>query len=316
MSMRITQNMLTQQFLYNITQINNHLQQAQEQMSTGKTLNQPSDNPLAVSQDMAVNAAISQNNSYQSTVSAGLTWMNNTSNTISQISSSLQNIQQNVIKALNSTNQSASAQQGLYETTKQYVQGIEQLVNSQQDNRYLFNGTNTNLAPLIQGSSIVFSGTSSASNASINLEISAGIPMNINVTAANLLLTDPTTGSVSTANATGSADLQNTLNSILSDLKTGNQTNLETQLGNLNNNMQNVTNINAELGSRIQRLTSLQNQLTQFSTNLTNQKGVIEDANMAKVITKFSTDQTIYQAALKMGSQILLPSLVSYLPNG
>jgi flagellar hook-associated protein 3 FlgL len=42
---------------------------------------------------------------------------------------------------------------------------------------------------------------------------------------------------------------------------------------------------------------------------------VIEDANEAKVITNFSTDQTVYEAALQMGAQILLPSLVNYLPS-
>ncbi len=316
--MRITQNMLTQQFLYNITQNNNQMQQLQEQLSTGKTLNQASDNPLAVSQDMSLKDAISQNTSFQSTVSSGLTWMQNTSSVLSQISSALQNVQQNVTEALNSTNQSSSAMKALYNTTQQYVQGIEQLVNSQQGDRYLLNGTNTNQAPAsaftqADGSTGISIQNGTASAAVISYAIASGITISTNVTATSLLLTNPTTLNVSSTDPT---NLQNNLNSILSDLKQGNVTDLSTQLKNLTNNMQNVTNVNGELGSREQRLTALQNQLNQFSTNLTNQKGVIEDANMAQVITKFSTDQTVYQAALKMGSEILLPSLVSFLPNG
>jgi flagellar hook-associated protein 3 FlgL len=87
-------------------------------------------------------------------------------------------------------------------------------------------------------------------------------------------------------------------------------------LKNLQAGMSNVTNLNASLGATIQRVTALQNQMTQYATTMTNQKSTLEDANMAQVITQFSTDQTVYQSALKMGSEVLLPSLVSFLPNG
>jgi flagellar hook-associated protein 3 FlgL len=66
----------------------------------------------------------------------------------------------------------------------------------------------------------------------------------------------------------------------------------------------------------MQRMTAIQTQMSQYTATLTNEKGVIEDANMAQVITQFNTDQISYQAALKMGSQILLPTLVSFLPSG
>ena len=137
----------------------------------------------------------------------------------------------------------------------------------------------------------------------VDIWLNTTIP--VNVTASSLFLTTP---------SGASSNLQQTLGNIVTDLQAGNTQGLQSDLADLSANLNNVVNANADLGTRINRLTALQNQMTQYSTTMTNQKGVIEDANMAKVITQFNTDQTVYTAALKMGAQILLPALVNFLP--
>lgn len=300
--MRVTQGMLTQQFLYNITNTNNNMQNLENELSTGKVLNEPSDDPLAVSQDMAIQSALSDANGYQSTVSAGLTWMNNTSSTLQSMITSLEAISNNVEAAINGTNQSPNAEAASAATVQQLVNGIYQLLDTQQGDSYLFGGTNTTSQP---------SKNLTAATGDINYEISYGVNVTVNVTAAQLFLSQ---GSQVQGNPT--QDLQDTLSSIVADLGSGNTTNLQTDLQNLSDHINNVISINATVGSTIQRLTSMQSQLSQYTTSLTTEKGVIEDANMAQVITQFNTDQTVYTAALQMGASILQPSLVSYLPNG
>ncbi len=299
--------MMTQQFLYNLTQDAQRMQNAQVQMSTGKVLNQPSDNPLAVSQVMSVNATLSQITANQSTISAGLTWMKNSSAAIQSIISQLQQVQGTVLQGLNAPSNSASGDAALSQTAKQLAEAVNQVLDSKQGNRYLFGGTATATAPSGYAG---YGGAASAppgATQPIAYTIMSGVQVNVNATAGAMFLT---------TSAGATSDLQGTLQSIVTDLANGNHAALSQDLSNLNANLNQVVNINADLGTRIQRMTSAQNLMNQYSQRMTTQKGVIVDANMAQVITQFNTDQTVFQAALKMGAGILLPSLVSYLPNG
>ncbi|TDY45235.1 flagellar hook-associated protein 3 FlgL [Alicyclobacillus sacchari] len=306
--MRVTPWMEQQQFLYNITNIDNSMQNTQEQLSTGKTLNKASDNPLAVSEDMNLASEVQETSGYLSTISTGLTWMNNTSTALQGIISQLQEVQSDVVQALNSTNMSAGGQQGLADTVAQLIQGIYQTADQRQGNNYIFGGQASQTQPstyLKKSPSDSPSPVPSGATSEMNYQIASGVSVSITVTASDIFLTAP--GS--------SPNLQDTLNNIQSDLTAGNETGLQQDLSDLNANLTQVINLNADLGARIQRFTTAQNQLQQYSTNLTNEKGGIEGADMAQVITQFTTDQTVYTAALQMGAQILLPSLVNYLPN-
>lgn len=304
--MRITQGMMTQQFLYNITQANQSMQQLETQLSTGKTLNRPSNNPLAVSQDMAIRASLSQTTGYQNSINAALSWMNNSQAAMQNLINGLQKIQQVVIQGINSTN-SSSSDQALSQTAQNLIANLNQLVDSKQGNRYLFGGAATTGNGVPNPSSYA-DGTTAAppgSSAAVSYEVAPGIQIAVNVTANQLFQVTP---------STGTSNLQTTLQNVVADLSAGNTTGLQSDLSNLNAGLTHVTNANADLGARIMRVTVLQNQMSQYAQTITNAKGVIEDANMAQVVTQFNTDQTVYQSALKMGAQVLLPSLVNYLP--
>lgn len=325
--MRITPWMEQQQFLYNLENINTAMQNVQEELSTGKVLNLPQDDPVAVSQDMDLSAEVSQVSASLSTISTGLSWMNATQTAIQGIISQLQQIQSDIVAALNTPNQSQGGLAGYAATVSQLIQGVYQIADQMVGNRYLFGGQADNTAPTtylktsptdtpqpIPPGAGPSSGSrsydpfddSQASPPNINYQIADGVSVRVTVTAYDLFLVQPS----STA-----PNLQDTLNNIQTDIYSGNVGNLKQDLSDLQVNLNQVINLNAALGARIQRMTAAQNQLTQYQTNLTDLKGGIEGADMARVLTQFSTDQVIYEAALQMGAQILLPSLVNYLPT-
>ncbi len=310
--MRVTQNMMSQQFLYNLTNLNTTMLNQENQISTGKTLNLPSDNPLGVSQDMQTSTLLSQSNGYTSTISQGMSWMQNTNSVMQEVSQSLQSIQTDVMQALNSPNQSQSGLQALSSSVQEYAQQVFTLLNTQQGDQYLFGGTSGNAAPVTTtgGSGVGYTLTNAPGvTGSIQYQVAQGVEISINVNAYSILGA-PLSGSSSTAT------LQSTLQQVSQDMASGTSSNLENDLQNLTAAMGNVTNQTADLGARMQRMTAIQTQMSQYTTTLTNVQGDIVDANMAQVITQFNTDQISYQAALQMGSQILLPTLVSYLPSG
>ncbi len=310
--MRVTQNMISQQFLYNLTNLNTNMINEETQVSTGKSLILPSDNPLGVNQDMMANNLISQSNIFSSTISNGLSWMQTTNTAMTEISQSLGSIQSDLLAALNTTNQTTESRQALSTTVQQYAQQIYTLLNTQQGDQYIFGGT-TNTVPPVIASTLSEAGYTMTSlsvglSGSIDYQVAQGIEININVSAYSIMLSPLPSGTSTTAT------LQYTLQQIIGDIASGTESSMQGDLQNIEAAMGNMTNLTTGLGAGIQRMTALQTQTSQYTTNLTNEKGVIQDANMAQVITQFNTDQIAYQAALKMGSQILLPSLVSYLP--
>ncbi len=466
--MRVTQGMLTQQFLYNLTNINQRLDQEQTQSSSGKILNEPSDNPLAVSQDMAIRASLAQTTTYQGVITSGLAWMNSTSSAVQNIITALQSIQTNVNEAATMTSANATEVGGLLGTTQQLVAQIYSNAGSTLDNNNLFSGAQVNYSGTLIAQSTIVTGTnvsgtsvnyydspgagvasdglvqsvppqsiaqtlndpygliqsgqdyqliytgtisvtgsgsitsnsvielvatngytgtviasgtvptsatqgtlvtltgltsgtdltlslgnifqtvtsgtsvvtgtfnysqtdmllpssgtsgSSGSSGSISYEISPGVDVPVNLTAAELFHQSPD-GST--------PDLQTTLTNITtamsemsSALNNHDMSAYNTQLSNMQNyigalqaNTNQVINLNADLGVRIQRMQTVQQQLSTYSQTLTNEKSTLEDANMASVLTKYSTDQTVFQSALAIGAKILLPTLLNYLPNG
>ena len=131
---------MSQQLLYNLNNIQENLSTTQNEIATGKVLNKPSDNPLAVSQDMADSTAISQAQSYVSNMQYGTTWMNSTSSVMQSMTSTLQSIRSVVLQAMNTPGQTPNAITGLQQEVAQYINNIYQLGDTKQGNSYLFGG--------------------------------------------------------------------------------------------------------------------------------------------------------------------------------
>ncbi len=402
--MRITNLMMSQQFLYNLNQIQENLSTNQEQMSTGKVLNKPSDDPLAVSEDMATRTAISQANSYESTIQSGLTWMKSTDSAMQSMSSTLQSIRDLTLQAMNTPSQTPTAKAGVQQSIAQLINNLYQLVNTKQGNSFLFGGgaidkevsqyiaptqLNTNVigasttTPVIanggtlsvigsqgtaevsiasgatlqnvedainavsdqtgvtaslssvpSGSQLVLQpqqqgtvfgmsnsnvtltsgGAMAVSSAQTNpapagasdnreYAVSASVAERVNVTGSNIFNQVPSSG--------GTADLHSTLQSILNDINDPSA--LGNDLSNLDANSAQLIETDTDLGSRIEQMTNLQNQTNSFVSNMQKQQASLEDANMAQVVTQYQNQMATYQAALQMGSKMLLPTLAEYI---
>jgi flagellar hook-associated protein 3 FlgL len=74
-----------------------------------------------------------------------------------------------------------------------------------------------------------------------------------------------------------------------------------------------VINLRAEVGARQTRLDTAMSRLQEVEQTQTELLSKIEDTDMAKAYVEFSTQQAVYQAALKAGSQIIQTSLLDFL---
>jgi flagellar hook-associated protein 3 FlgL len=81
----------------------------------------------------------------------------------------------------------------------------------------------------------------------------------------------------------------------------------------LDGQIDNVLAVHARVGAGMNRLETASSRLAQIEESTTGMLSDTEDADMAKVLTDYSTQQAVYQSALQAGARIVQTSLLDFL---
>ena len=69
----------------------------------------------------------------------------------------------------------------------------------------------------------------------------------------------------------------------------------------------------AKVGGMINRLNLLKNRYEEEELTYREQKSILEDVDLAEAYTNYSMAMTVYNAALKVGTQIIQASILDYM---
>lgn len=276
------------------------LQAEEQQASTGNRINQPSDDPVGYSADVTAQSMIKDTQQWIGNAAFATSSMQIANDSITTLQSMLGKIRTQVVAATNGTNTATDLKQ-MATVVKQYIGAVKSVANTNDGQEYIFAGTNGDSVPL---SGDVTSGfTWNGNNKPQNTDIGNGTKLQINTDVS----------SVFNSNSSASQNLLKNLTNIYQDLNAGNKSNLQTDLGDLDSNISNVTAVQSDLGGRMDRAQAANSQLSSILLTLQNQQSQLQDANMADVISSLTTDQTVYTAALNVGAKMILPTLASVL---
>ncbi|MBK7722258.1 MAG: flagellar hook-associated protein FlgL [Austwickia sp.] len=140
MPLRITQNSMNRTQLAGLNGSLSRLQNTQEQLTSGKKLNRPSDDPVGTVSAMRLRGEQRQLEQFGENISDGLSRLRTADDTLTQLSPQLNRIRQLVIAGANDTNGPTERSAYAKEIT-QIKQGMLQLANSQYAGRPVFAGT-------------------------------------------------------------------------------------------------------------------------------------------------------------------------------
>ena len=90
-------------------------------------------------------------------------------------------------------------------------------------------------------------------------------------------------------------------------------TNLSTQIGDIDDVINQVLSARAQIGQQIQNLAGTTNQLEALSTDNTTTQGSYQDTNIAQATSQFTLTQTALQAAYATTTRLEGKSLIDYL---
>ena len=300
---RITTQMTTASVLSSINNVQDQLATTQEQLSTGLSINQPSDNPYGASLAVQLKNSLQGLSNYNSNITDGTAWASAADTSLQNVMSMLQRAQELTVQASNgdesSTDLSATADE-----IDQLADAIKQEANTQYNGQYVFSGTSTNTQPYSSATGDTYQGNTAA----ITRQIGPGSSLQVNVDISGLL------GSGTSAN---DGKLLDTLRTISSDMRSGNSSGVAdlstNQITNLQNSLNSLTQLQANVGATQNRLTLASDRIQGLQNSDTAALSNDEDVNMAQAMTTFSNQQAAFTAALKAGANIVQSSLMDFL---
>ncbi|WP_018665148.1 flagellar hook-associated protein FlgL [Heyndrickxia acidiproducens] len=296
--MRVTQSMLANNFLSNLNTSYSKLAKYQEQLSSGKKINKLSDDPLSAMKGIAYRRTVAQVKQYEDNFSEASTWIETTNDALDETNQVLQRIRELTVEGSTGT-KTPTDRQSIADEVEQLRGQLVDIANTKVNDKYIFNGTDTT------EKTITSDVTTPAGIAALNInsnpvkmELSKGIYLQVNADGSQVF----------------SKDLFTDLNNLISDLNAGTSaTGFGSYLGKLDTHIDNALSELSKTGARSNRLDLMKDRVTQQKTTATEIMSNNEDVDIDKVYTDFSVASGAYEAALKVGAQVIQPTLLDFL---
>jgi flagellar hook-associated protein 3 FlgL len=291
--------MMVANFLNNLSNNMREMDKIQEQLSTGKKISKPSDDPVSVIYSLRLNSSITEAEKYLDNVAAANAWLYTTDTALRQAGDILQRVRELTVEGANDIIPQAS-RDAMAREIAQLREQMVQIANTTHDGRFVFGGFKTTQAPFDTAGN--YTGTASPGGG-IEYEIGISIKMTVNIT-----------GDVVFKNPPAPVDVFQLLTNIENDLLAGNTANLTSlRIGELDRTLDNIIARRAEAGARMNRLEMTQLRLEEARMNFGELLSSAEDINMAEVITQLKMQENVYRTALSSGARIIQPTLLDFL---
>jgi flagellar hook-associated protein 3 FlgL len=303
MSDRITPAMLTSSTLNDINSSLSQLERSSDELSSGKTILEPSDNPYGASRVIDLQSQLDGLSSYASNAQDGISWENTASGAMANMNSVVERVRELLVQASSGTYNQSDRSSIATEVT-QLTETVKQDANTQYGGQYVFSGTATSTPPYQQGEGDTYAGNGESISRAIGPGASVTISSNISSLLGN-------------GKASNDGKLLDTLRTISEHLSGGTAEDVKalgtSDLKNLETNMETLSQLQAGSGSAINQLQMATSRIEGIESSIAKTLSNTEDANIAKTSIDYSNEQAAYSAALHAGATIIQESLLNFL---
>ena len=296
--MRVNPN-LVPDILAALQQSQTTLNTALQQVSTGKSVTVPSDDPAASAEMVQNTIETGEVDQYTQNVSGTLTMVQTADSALGSVVSSLTQAISLGTEGANGTN-SAANQQALAQQVQGILSSVVSQANTSYEGSYLFGGTANTTVPYT-ASAASPSGYTYNGNSGVN-SVAVGDDLNVEVNLP---------GSQIFSNS--SNDVLGSLSSLISALQSGNATNIQTATNAVSSALSYVSQQRVFYGNAESQLNSQETYLQQETVSLSTQQTNLVGVDMATAATTLSQAETANSAALAAAAKVLPSTLLNYL---
>lgn len=303
MNERITSTMVSASVLHSVNEAFANLNHSSEELSSGRTITKPSDNPLGTNKALGLQSSLEGLSTYSQNVKEAISWENTATSALSSMGGIVQKVRSLTLEAANGV-----MNQSNLESLAGEVEGLTESVkldaNARFGNSYILSGTMTETAPYNEGAVDTYQGN----EGSITRTIAPGVSVQLGVSAASLL-----------GNGEAAADgkLLDVLRTIAKNMREGTPAAIEelrsTDLKGIEANEQALIAAEAHIGTVTAQLHAAESTLEEMHITTAEALSNVQDTNVAQVSIEYTSQQAAYEAALRSGASIVQMSLLEFL---
>lgn len=387
---RITATMINTDVQSGIQMNGVQLDDIMTQLSTGKAINQPSDDPVGTSKTLRLHSQTSRYDQYYRNMQDGAAWLSTADTALKNGNDVLQRANELGLQGANGT-YSATERQYLRNEVRVLSDQMLSIASTSLKGEYIFSGTQTaappyslasgtdtiTAAPNANGQSLaavpatlqLFDTTKSDSSTPTGnpsardvlpgtVEIAGlteGTDYTVDYRNGQVTFTTPAAATLATVGGginvkfdwirrseqdlSGQVDREvqrgtvvpvnvapdqafgskaqtsvfDSLIDLMDGLHTNNQTKIGTALPEVQSSLQRLLQAQTVAGSRENRLQATTDQNRSDALVVVQQTSEVESIDFTKLVSEYQNKQTVYEAAIRVGAQVIQPSLVKYL---
>ncbi|KOA21049.1 flagellar hook-associated protein 3 [Clostridium homopropionicum DSM 5847] len=145
--MRITNKMLSNTFLSDMRTNLENMKKMQQQMTSGKEIRKPSDDPFKAARSMQLHTDINTNKQYNENISDTINWLDTTDTALGQVGDVLQRVRELLIGSGNAA-YSENERTAIKDEINEKIGEIAQILNTNFDGAYIFGGSRGTTKPV------------------------------------------------------------------------------------------------------------------------------------------------------------------------
>ncbi len=300
MTTKVTLESIINSTLLNVQRSTSNLSKLQEQISTGKKVNRPSDAPAGARQILSLRSEASRLDQYSSNVKTATQSLNFNASTLQGTANILQRIQELTMQGVNSTTD-ADGRKAIASEINELVESVLDSANSTRLGRYIFAGTKTKTVPFEatrNGDAEISAITYQGNLEKIEYKVGVSASAQVNQTGKEIFIDNK---------------LFSSIINIRDDFKSGTAATAQTELDNLESAQISVLNAIAKAGGIANTLELTDNKITDIKLSLNEMLATTESADITELVLKLKEQENVYQASLASGSVIFNTSILNYM---
>jgi flagellar hook-associated protein 3 FlgL len=287
--MRVANKSIYDSVQYNLGSISEELNKANEIATTGKSINNLSDDPVGLTQSLNIRSALSNIEQMGRNISYGNSWLTASESALTNVQNILSDTKTLCVQMASGTTGSDQRVSAAV-NVQNMLDEIVSLANTDVAGNYIFAGSKTDTIPFGQD------GTYNGDNNPFTIKISQNSTIEVG--------------------SDGQA-VFGTVFSTLVDLKAALQSNdvggIQDAMDKLGTHFDDISGKISDVGSKMNRMEIKDKIFQDLTFSNTERLSKIEDADIAEAVMNVKAAELTYQAALASSSKVMTLTLVDYL---
>jgi flagellar hook-associated protein 3 FlgL len=291
---RITQNMMMDRSYSALQTGLNRLAKTQEQLSTGRILNRPSDSPTDTTSAMRIRASLGDQKQYLRNTEDGIGWLGQIDSTLTSVAGQIRRARELGQQGANDANASPQAREALAVEIEQIRESLISASNASYLGRPVFGGVVDGLKAYGPDGSFV------GAAGEVSRTVARGVKVPVNVNGPDVFGPD-------------GANLFDDLGRLAASIRAGDTAGLGDAMDDLHGALSRVTSTLGDVGARYNRLDRARQSAEDLTLSLITTLAQVENVDLARATMDLKLNEVAYQAGLAATARLVQPSLSDFL---